>query len=76
MSTEDHDISAFEEKTPTVSPGTYSPVTVYVKDSLGALFLGIFATIFLIKWMSAETRTRALIDQQEKTNGNHSFDTR
>ena len=51
------------EKTPFVSPGNYSPVTVYMEDSLGAIFLGILAVIFLISWRRAEARNRRLMDQ-------------
>lgn len=57
--------------TPAVSPGNYSPVTVYVQDSIGALFLGIFAVLFWIGWMRAETRFRALRSEKETTHGNH-----
>ena len=55
-----------EESTPHVSPGTYSPVTVYTQDSIGAIFLGVFATIFLIGWMKAQARYRALASTQGK----------
>ena len=47
-------------QTPPVSPGTYSPVTVQNYDSLGALFLGIFALITLVGWIRAEARNRQL----------------
>ena len=47
-----------DEKTPQVSPGTYSPVIVQNYDSLGALFLGIFALILLVGWMRSEERNR------------------
>jgi hypothetical protein len=47
-------------QTPQVSPGTYSPVTVQNYDSLGALFLGIFALIMLVGWMRAEERSQQL----------------
>jgi hypothetical protein len=46
------------EQTPQVSPGTYSPVIVQNYDSLGALFLGIFALVLLIGWMRSEERNR------------------
>jgi hypothetical protein len=59
------------EKTPTVSPGTYSPVTVTVTDSIGAMFLGVLAVIFLIGWSQAETRYHKLITHLELTNGDH-----
>ncbi len=47
-----------QRQTPLVSPGTYSPVTVYNHDSLGALILGILALILLIGWMRGEERNR------------------
>jgi hypothetical protein len=56
---------SMEGQTPTVSPGNYSPVTVTMKDSLGAIFLGILAVILLIGWRRAETRYRKLIEQRE-----------
>ncbi len=65
-------IPTLEDKTPLVSPGNYSPVTVYMKDTLGAIFLGVLAGILLIGWMRAEARYRALITQLEVTDGNRS----
>jgi len=54
-----HNMST-DRQTPQVSPGTYSPVTVQNYDSLGALFLGIFALIMLVGWMRAEERSQQL----------------
>ena len=54
-------IVSTENQTPLVSPGNYSPVTVYTKDTVGAVFLGIFAGIFLIGWLCAEARYRKLL---------------
>jgi hypothetical protein len=54
-----------EPATPSVSPGNYSPVTVYMEDSLGAIFLGILAVILLVGWRRAEMRYRALAKQVE-----------
>ena len=65
-----------EEQTPKVGPGNYSPVTVTVKDTMGAFFMGILSVILLIGWIRTETRNRELITQLEKTNGNHSVDAR
>lgn len=65
---EDHFHSA-EENTPIVSPGNYSPVSVYMEDSLGAIFLGALAGVLLIGWMQAEARYRELITQWELTYG-------
>lgn len=64
--------STFEDKTPSVSPGNYSPVTVTLKDTLGLIFMGILSCMLLINWMRAESRYRGLIDQLRITEGNHS----
>jgi hypothetical protein len=53
-----------EEQTPLVSPGTYSPVTVTISDSIGAVFLGIVAMILLVGWRRAETRYKKLVEQK------------
>ena len=74
MSTNEN--SLLENQTPTVSPGNYSPVTVTVKDTMGAFFMGILSVILLIGWIRTETRNHELITQLEKTNGNHSVDAR
>ena len=47
--------------TPAISPGTYSPVTVYMQDTLGIVFLGILASVLLLGWMRAEMRYRYLM---------------
>lgn len=49
--------------TPHVSPGTYSPVTVTNKDTLGVIFLGLLACLLLMGWRRAEARNRKLIAQ-------------
>lgn len=54
-----------EDKTSDVSPGNYSPVTVDMKDTLGAIFLGVLSFILLVGWMRAEARIRVLIKQLE-----------
>ena len=36
MATNEINIPPLEDQTPLVSPGNYSPVTVYIKDTLGA----------------------------------------
>jgi hypothetical protein len=56
---------ALDDQTPAVSPGNYSPVTVYLEDTLGVVFLGILAVILLIGWRRAELRYRALAKQME-----------
>jgi|WetSurMetagenome_2_1015567.scaffolds.fasta_scaffold1945553_1 hypothetical protein len=54
-----------KEQTPVVNPGNYSPVILTIKDSVGAIFLGILALILLIGWRRAETRYRKLAGQKE-----------
>ena len=71
MSVYETDIQAIEDKTPVVNPGNYSPVTVDMKDTLGAIFLGLLALIMLIGWTRAEARNRALMKQLDITVGNH-----
>lgn len=63
MSTNDNNISTIEDKTPLVNPGNYSPVTVEMKDTIGATFLGILSFILLIEWMRSEGRNRVLVKQ-------------
>lgn len=76
MSTNENNLQPIEDQTPSVSPGNYSPVTVIMTDSLGAIFLGILAGILLIGWMRAEARYRALINQLEVSDGSRSLNTR
>lgn len=72
MSTIEDPVPNLDNKSPSVSPGNYSPVTVYLKDTLGAVFLGVLAGILLIGWIRAETRFRDFISQSEVANGNRS----
>ena len=58
-----NDTPTITEQTPAVSPGNYSPVTIHVSDSVGAIFLGIFAVIMLIGWRRAETRLQRVMSQ-------------
>ena len=51
------------DPTPTVRPGTYSPITVHMGDTLGVLFLGALACVLLINWVRAEARLRALYEK-------------
>jgi hypothetical protein len=69
MSTNEDHIPTLEDKTPSARPGNYSPVRVYMKDTLGVIFLGALAGILLIGWMRTEARYRALITQLEITDG-------
>jgi hypothetical protein len=48
--------------TPIVQPGTYSPITVHMGDTLGVLFLGVLACVLLANWVRAEGRLRALTE--------------
>ena len=57
---------AGEISTPEVSPGNYSPVDWKMQDTVGAVFLGILAVVFMIAWMRSEARYRTLVAQQEK----------
>jgi hypothetical protein len=41
-------------ETPSVSPGTYSPITVYNQDSLGTLIIGLLALILLFRLVRSE----------------------
>lgn len=72
MSTENNTV--LEEKTPQVSPGNYSPVTVYMKDTIGALFLGILTIVVLIGWRISEEKYRTLLTRQESIDGRRSSD--
>jgi hypothetical protein len=46
--------------TPAVAPGSYSPVTVDMADTVGATFLGIIALVLLVAFVRSEARCRAL----------------
>jgi hypothetical protein len=62
------------EKAVLVIPWNYQPI--HLEETFGAIFLGIFAVIFLIGWRRAEARYRALITKVEATNGSRSLNTR
>jgi hypothetical protein len=72
MFTDEEQVPETGEMTPRVSPGNYSPVTVYLEDSLGAIFLGILSGLLLLGWMRAESRYRKLTTRLEMTDGNRS----
>lgn len=57
MGTDDLNVGS----TPVVAPGTYSPVTVNNRDTMGVFFLGILSVILLIAWLRAEGRYRRLV---------------
>ena len=76
MSLDEEPVRATDEKTPQVSPGNYSPVTVYMEDALGTIFLGVLAGLLLIGWIRSEARYRKLITRLEVTDGSRSSSTR
>ena len=45
-----------QNSTPSVSPGTYSPITVYNQDSLGTLIIGFVAIVLLFRLVRCEKR--------------------
>lgn len=75
MLTNEDPLANPQDRTPSVSPGNYSPVTVYMHDALGTIFLGILSTILLIGWIRAEARFRDFITQSEVADGNRSLNT-
>ena len=64
MSVNEEHSRSRETETPAISPGNYSPVTVYVSgNTLIAIFLGILTGILLIGWIRTEARYHALLAQ-------------
>jgi len=57
------DSEGIDRKSPVVRPANYSTVTVDMKDTLGAIFLGVLSFILLIGWMHSEARKRVLVKQ-------------
>ena len=72
MLTNEDPLANPQDRTPSVSPGNYSPVTVRVSDTIGVLFLGILSLKLLIEWMRSEARYRDLLNRLEMTHGNNS----
>lgn len=69
--------SAMDNKTPDVTPGSYSPVSVSMDgNTLGAIFLGILSIALLIGWIRSEERYHALVIRQEMSDGNRLSNTR
>jgi hypothetical protein len=66
MSISEKHIPSIGEKAVLVIPGNYQPI--HLQEMFGAIFLGIFAVIFLIGWIRSEARYRTLIMQQVRTN--------
>ena len=71
MQTNEDQNSSQQNNTPFVSPGNYSPVTVFMEDTVGTVFIGIFALLFLIGWIRSEGRYRNLITYQETPHGSN-----
>lgn len=69
METNDDQNLTQQNSTPFVSLGNYSPVTVFMQDTTGALFMGIFALLFMLGWIRSEARCHTLITHQEATRG-------
>ena len=69
MSTSEDHTPAIGEKAVLVIPGNYQPI--HLEDTVGAIFLGIFATIFMIGWIRTEVRYRKLMTQREMSHGNN-----
>lgn len=65
MPVNEDSIASLDVKSPDVSPGNYSPVNVYMEDSVGAIFLGFLSGILLIGWMRAEARYCALLNERK-----------
>ena len=59
-------IPTSQNQTPAVSPGNYSPVTVTMEDTMGAIFLGVLSIVLLVGWMNSEKRYLELKSQLEK----------
>ncbi len=64
-----------ESETPVVNPGNYSPFTLSIRDSVGAIFLGILSVIMLIGWRRAETRYHRLMKERLAEKSSSASDT-
>lgn len=49
--------------------------TLYMSDTVGAIFLGILSVVLLIGWRRTESKYRSLLLKQDITNGNRSPNT-
>jgi hypothetical protein len=61
-----------EENTPLDRSRSGNSVSVYMEDTLGAIFLGFLSSLLLIGWMRAEARNRRLIARLEQAYGHNS----
>jgi uncharacterized membrane protein YkgB len=48
--------------------------TLYMSDTIGAIFLGILSVVLLIGWRRTESKYRSLLLKQDITNGKHLSD--
>ena len=64
MLTSVNQVPMVEEKTPEPYIKGQNSVDVDLKDTVGAVFLGILSFILLVGWMRAEARNRALMNRQ------------
>jgi hypothetical protein len=70
MSTNEEQVSMLDEEAPESYTNGNNSVDVNLKDTVGAVFLGILSVILLIGWMRSEARVRALITQQAASHEN------
>jgi hypothetical protein len=52
---------AASQPLPTPAPGNYSPVTVHLNDTVGAVFLGLIALGLMVALGRTQARLRALL---------------
>ncbi len=72
MSENEAQISSASQKPPVNE--AWQLQTLYLSDTVGAVFLGILSVVLLIGWRRTESKYRALLAQKEQTDGNHSLD--
>ncbi|HSJ89922.1 MAG TPA: hypothetical protein VK909_22110 [Anaerolineales bacterium] len=61
MLTNEGQVPLTTEEAPQVSTNGNNSVDVNLKDTVGAVFLGILSVILLIGWVRAEARLRELL---------------
>ena len=52
-----------EIDTPKVAPGTFSPVTVRMNDTLGLIFIALLTGLVMAQWRRSEKLLHALIER-------------
>ena len=70
MSTNEEQVPVVDEEVPESRTNGNNSVDVNLKDTVGAVFLGILSVILLIGWMRSEARVRALIIQHAASHDN------